>query len=162
LSRPRRENVLFQLFRGRVVHRIRVGGARWDVVAGTGAVWVSNSNDGTVERIDPRTSRVVATIRTGGHPANMRFAAESLWVDSNVGTRVFRIDPETNESTAIDVGHGAPLVLRGHGHGGVGVQPDRRRRRAHRPADETRRGDDPRRKAAGRGRDRAGRTCLVP
>lgn len=107
------DNVLFQLFRtghalgphmARVVdgtgvspdeygvlRRIRIGRLPFDVIFAAGAVWATNSADGTVSRISPARNRVVATIRTGGTPAGLSFAAGSVWVAN--GARVQRLDP---------------------------------------------------------------------
>ena len=38
------------------------------VAAGHGAVWVVNTLDGTLSRVDPRTRRVVATVDVGPAP----------------------------------------------------------------------------------------------
>jgi YVTN family beta-propeller protein len=47
---------------------------------GGGAVWVANSGDGTVSRIDPETNAVVATITIGGTPVGIAFGGETVWV----------------------------------------------------------------------------------
>jgi YVTN family beta-propeller protein len=51
-----------------------------DVAAGAGAVWATNSNDGTLVRIDPRTGKVDATIRIGRHPRGIAVGADRIWV----------------------------------------------------------------------------------
>jgi len=44
------------------------------------AVWVANSEDGTVSRIDPATKAVGATIRIGNSPRRIACGAGLLWV----------------------------------------------------------------------------------
>src|SRR6202521_5967559 len=48
-------------------------------VAGEGAVWVPNTADGSVSRIDPRTNRVVATLRIGDQPGFYHRYCEAKW-----------------------------------------------------------------------------------
>jgi YVTN family beta-propeller protein len=43
-------------------------------------VWVADSGDGTVTRIDPRTNRVLATIPVGGRPQPITIAEGRAWV----------------------------------------------------------------------------------
>jgi YVTN family beta-propeller protein len=50
------------------------------IAYGAGAVWVANSRDGTVSRIDPATSRVVATIHLGNSPRRIAVGAGKVWV----------------------------------------------------------------------------------
>ena len=47
--------------------------------AGEGAVWVPNTADGTVSRIDPAANRVTATIRIGDQPAFYHRICEEKW-----------------------------------------------------------------------------------
>ena len=47
---------------------------------GDGSVWVANSGDGTVSRVDPQTDRVVATIPVGQSPQALVVRLRSLWV----------------------------------------------------------------------------------
>ena len=50
------------------------------MAVGGGAVWVANSGDGTVSRIDPVSNTVTATIRTGNWPAGLAVNGGFLWV----------------------------------------------------------------------------------
>jgi YVTN family beta-propeller protein len=59
---------------------VRVGRGAGGVAAGAGAVWVANTLDGTVSRVDPRARRVVATIDVGGAPRSVTVGAGSVWV----------------------------------------------------------------------------------
>ena len=64
-------------------------------------MWATNHDDGTVERINPRTNKVVTRIATGGNPANLAFAFGAVWVGSNSGDTFYRIDPATNAFSAV-------------------------------------------------------------
>ena len=51
------------------------------IAVGSGSVWVSNTSDGTVSRIDPASGRVVATIPVGPNPGAIVVGEGSVWVD---------------------------------------------------------------------------------
>ncbi len=57
--------------RTRSTTTIDVGEAPSAIAVGEHAVWVANSGDGTVSRIDPATNTVVETIDVGGSPAGI-------------------------------------------------------------------------------------------
>ena len=59
---------------------IAVGDGPAAVAFGDGAVWVANSGDGTVSRIDPETYEVVKTIEVGGAPAGIALSDGRVWV----------------------------------------------------------------------------------
>jgi YVTN family beta-propeller protein len=76
------------------------------IAANENAVWIPNSGEGTVSRIDPVTNEVVATIPTGGRPAGgwngqdptaVTSNGSEVWVSVNASRAVARIDPESNE-----------------------------------------------------------------
>jgi YVTN family beta-propeller protein len=101
---------------------------------GAGAVWIPNTGDGTVSRIDPTTGRVVSTIQIGDAAALYRRVCEpygsvhsfmvtsfhvrrcdlpsavsagpsSVWVAKNDSNEIVRVDPATNRVVArTDVG----------------------------------------------------------
>jgi DNA-binding beta-propeller fold protein YncE len=108
----------------RVVATLHVGVTPGVPVIGGGFVWVPNSADGTVSKIDPRADRVVDTIRVGD-PAQLRergctppnvhdvpvgsflvrlcdtpsalaFGAGSLWAAKGDGPAIVRIDPRSD------------------------------------------------------------------
>jgi virginiamycin B lyase len=60
--------------------QIGVGDAPSAVAIGTGAVWVANTGDGTLARIDPATNEVVETIEIGNAPAGIAVADGFVWV----------------------------------------------------------------------------------
>jgi virginiamycin B lyase len=59
---------------------ITVGDEPVAVVAGGGAVWVTNRAGGTISRIDPATHEVVRTIEVGSAPAGIALARGAVWV----------------------------------------------------------------------------------
>ncbi len=59
---------------------IRVGDGPVDVAVGAGGVWVANSRDGTVSRIDPQSNRVIATIRVGHSLQGIAVGGGAVWV----------------------------------------------------------------------------------
>lgn len=96
---------------------------------GEGAVWIPNTGDGTVSRIDPKTNRVVATLRIGNQlafyhrdcegkgsvhsymgtsvhvrdcdlPSAVAVGSHALWVLKNDDNAVLRIDPNTQRVLA--------------------------------------------------------------
>jgi YVTN family beta-propeller protein len=95
---------------------IDVDRAPTSVAGGEGAVWVTNTTDGTVSRIDPATRSVRQTITVGSSPSGIAVGAGAVWVANHADGTVSRIDPETN--TVIDtiaVGNGPTAVAFGEG-----------------------------------------------
>ncbi len=97
--------------RSRVVGHVPVGRRPVALAIGHGSVWVANTDDGTVSRIDPSADAVVETIDLRGSSElvwNPTYAVDadddSVWVAAGPH-HVLRIDPATNEPFAsIDVG----------------------------------------------------------
>jgi YVTN family beta-propeller protein len=63
-----------------VAASIEVGNAPLNVAIGGGALWVTNSSDGTVSKIDADNPSHVARIRVGGSPEGIAFGGGSVWV----------------------------------------------------------------------------------
>jgi streptogramin lyase len=82
---------------------IAVGRGAWGVGVGAGSLWVVNSDDATVSRIDPISRRVIATIALGGRNLGRLIVTHGMvWVlrddyDTSRGGELIRIDPATNE-----------------------------------------------------------------
>jgi YVTN family beta-propeller protein len=51
-----------------------------DVAVGEGGVWVANSLDRTVNRIDPETGEVTTTIEIGNEPQRVAAGEGAVWV----------------------------------------------------------------------------------
>ncbi len=65
---------------GRPQTPITVGRHPASLVVGAGSVWVANSGEGTIWRIDPAANRVVAKIYVGGTPSALALDGRGLWV----------------------------------------------------------------------------------
>src|SRR3954454_16429426 len=82
---------------------VAVGRGAGAPAVGAGSVWVPNTGDGTLSRVDATTNAVTATIRYG--PAGpirdfydwAAFGDGSVWVASDEHGTVTRIDPATNQ-----------------------------------------------------------------
>jgi YVTN family beta-propeller protein len=81
-----------------VVRVIRVGAAPKAIALGEGGVWVANSGDGTVSRIDPATNTMVATIPVR-HGVDLLAVGNGMVIAgvSGQGGLRARIDPSRNE-----------------------------------------------------------------
>lgn len=82
--------------RDRFTAQYAVGRGPGAVVAGLGSVWVANTLDGTVSRVD-RQRRQVVTIDVRGAPAALALGAGSLWVADGDARSVAQVDPGTNK-----------------------------------------------------------------
>ena len=78
---PGRNDELVQLDPGSTSVRrtIEVGGRPAGVAVGAGAVWVANSRDGTVTRVDPATGDVVGTSPCARAPRTWRSQTDAFW-----------------------------------------------------------------------------------
>ena len=65
---------------GRIVASIAVGREPLAVAVGAGSIWVANTIDRTVSRIDPSSNRVTATIDVRRSPTAIAVAQGSVWV----------------------------------------------------------------------------------
>lgn len=77
------------------------------IAAGAGALWVTNSEDGTVSRVDPQTRSVVQRITVGNDPTGIAVGAGAVWVANSGGRTLARINPATDTVVKdIEVGNG--------------------------------------------------------
>ena len=60
-------------------------------------MWVSNSSDDSVSRVNPAINQVVATIPVGHRPVGLALGGGVLWVANLGDGTVLRIDPRTNQ-----------------------------------------------------------------
>jgi YVTN family beta-propeller protein len=76
-----------------------------NVAVGEGAVWMLNTEDETVSRVDPETGEVVGTVDPPGVPTDIAAGAGALWIgtspggDVNYTTEIARVDPDTGKVT---------------------------------------------------------------
>jgi peptide/nickel transport system substrate-binding protein len=90
---------------------IAVGSGPTAIAVGAGGVWVVDSLDDAVVRIDPGSRSVTATIPVGPSPAGVAFGAGSVWVANSGDGTVTRINPNTDRVQAtIRVG-GSPQAI---------------------------------------------------
>jgi YVTN family beta-propeller protein len=115
-----------------VVAQIPVKPNSYAVMAGYGAIWVTNTGKartkaaGSVQRIDPKTNTVVATIPVGVQPRFLAVGEGAVWVLNQTDGSVSRIDPKTNQvvaTIAVGVpGLGGDIAA---GEGAVWVRADK-------------------------------------
>ena len=74
---------------------VDVGNEPSAIAAGAGSVWVTNSADGTVTRIDPATL-LTTTIPVGHGPAAITMNAAGAWIANAGDDTLVRIDTHTN------------------------------------------------------------------
>lgn len=68
-----------------IAAQVPVGAAPGAVAVGEGAVWVLNSDDRTISRIDPET-KAVRTFATGATPTDLTVGGGSVWVGNGEPT----------------------------------------------------------------------------
>jgi len=96
---------------GRVGTSVPAGNAPSAIAAGAGSVWVTNSSDGTVTRIDPATL-VATTIPVGHGPAAVAVNAAGAWIANAGDDTLVRVDTRTNAvAGTAEVGDGPAAVL---------------------------------------------------
>jgi YVTN family beta-propeller protein len=104
----------------------------WPAGAGFGSVWVVDSPEHTVSRIDPATNKVVAKINLAGVRPSLAIGTDAVWVADSTKS-IKRIDPATNKVTqtitvatpsdAIAFGDGSVWLLNSSLHTLTRVQP---------------------------------------
>ena len=94
----------------RVEASVRVGTSPNAIAYGHGSLWVANTDDETLSRIDPRTREVVATIGVG--PAvDLAIGPDAVWTANGIDGTVGRVDPESGVRIAtIDLRGDDPVV----------------------------------------------------
>jgi YVTN family beta-propeller protein len=96
---------------GRPTGRVDVGNEPSAVAAGAASLWVTNSADGTVTRIDPLTL-AATTIPVGHGPDAVAVNAAGVWVANAGDDALVRINPDTGAVAAtVSVGDGPAAVL---------------------------------------------------
>ena len=98
-ERGRRERVPHRPEDGSV-ETIDVGAAGRGIAAGAGSIWISDSAQNRVIRLDPKSKGVTREIGVGSGPGALAFGAGALWVANTLDGTVSRIDPTTNAITS--------------------------------------------------------------
>ena len=75
---------------------IGVGERASAIAYGHDALWVANSGESSVTRIDPHTN-ATATIAVGSEPVAVATSADAVWVANRSDATISRIDPSTND-----------------------------------------------------------------
>jgi len=89
----------------RVAGTVTTGNGPTAVATGFGDIWVTDSFENTVSRIDP-TGVVTHTIPVGRGASAVAVGERAVWVVDSLDDTVVRIDPQTNSATrTISVGH---------------------------------------------------------
>jgi YVTN family beta-propeller protein len=95
------------------------------LAAGAGSLWVSNTEDDSVTRIDPAVAGFGSSlpIGVGDGPTGVAFGAGAVWVANTAAGTVSRIDPESNEVVeTIEIGNAPAGVAVANGVVAVSVQ----------------------------------------
>jgi DNA-binding beta-propeller fold protein YncE len=78
---------------GEVTGSVQVGVVPVGIVEHDGLLWVANSGDGTVARIDPSSGNFVGdSLRVGNAPMELGSGDAGLWVVDYEADRAYRID----------------------------------------------------------------------
>jgi YVTN family beta-propeller protein len=87
------------------------------IAIGQGGVWVANSGDGTVLRIDSSTNKVVGSAKVGHGPAAIAVGQGGVWVANALDGTVSRLDASTGTviGAAITVGSHPDAIAVGQG-----------------------------------------------
>jgi len=109
---------------GRIAAQYAVGRGPSTLAAGGGSVWVANTGDRTVSRIDRARDQTV-TIPVEEDPADIGFGAGSLWVTDRTGA-VLQISPSANRVVRrIAAGNAPSGIVAGYGALWVASEADR-------------------------------------
>jgi YVTN family beta-propeller protein len=66
------------------------------LVYGFGSLWVANSGERTVQRVNPKTHEVIQTFEVGPNPTAIALSAKNVWVANGSDGTVTEIDAATN------------------------------------------------------------------
>jgi YVTN family beta-propeller protein len=102
---------------GHVVDKVPLGNSPFSIATGLGGVWITDDEDDTVTRIDPRSANAVTATRPVGQVPDAVAAGEgAVWVANFDDDTVSRIDPQTAAMTeTIQVGRGPTGIAAGEG-----------------------------------------------
>ncbi len=107
------ENVVGMIGPGgtpKVSAAVPVGQRPTAIAPGFGSVWVTNSADNSVSRVNPRSHDQVA-IPVGTSPSGVAVGAGAVWVANSEDATVSRIDPATSRTTTVPVRPGPTGIV---------------------------------------------------
>ena len=96
---------------------IPVGNDPSAIAAGASGVWVANSGDDTIQRIDPKNGAVGKAIRVGSYPDGLAVDGRFVWVADGTDATVAKVDTESTPVKAQD------LISVGAGPAAIAVTP---------------------------------------
>ena len=86
------------------------------ITVGRDGVWLANSVNDSVSRIDPATGRVATTIAVGDEPVEVAADERGLWVANAASGTAMRVDPRHRlVAQTVDVGSGPGAIAAGSG-----------------------------------------------
>ena len=101
---------------GTIASEIPVGAAPARLAGNSDAIWVTNTDDQTVSRVDPQTNAVVQTLRVGAGPDGIAIGGGAVWVVNALDGTVSRIDPGISQVVqTVTVGNGPAAIAYGLG-----------------------------------------------
>jgi YVTN family beta-propeller protein len=95
----------------RVSAAVQVGQRPTALAEGFGSVWVTNSAEDSVSRIDARSHNNSVPIPVGASPAGVAVGAGAVWVANSEDATVSRIDPATSRTITIPVRPGPTGIV---------------------------------------------------
>jgi ABC-type transport system substrate-binding protein/DNA-binding SARP family transcriptional activator len=94
---------------------IASGGTPGGIAYGAGAVWIADTPEDLVLRIDPN-SRTVDRIPVGHHPTAVAVGDGQVWVVNQLDRTVSEVNPRARKQVGTtQVGNGASAIAYGHG-----------------------------------------------
>jgi YVTN family beta-propeller protein len=112
---------VFRAASGSPIAQAQVGTGPNAIATGSGGVWVANTDDNSVSRVDPDTNAVVQTISVGNQPSAVAVGDGFVWVANTGDGTVSQIDPGTNKVVRTIRQVGNQPVGVAYGEGGVWV-----------------------------------------
>ena len=101
---------------GHVVAQVPVSGRPAGAASGAGALWVTDSVNASLLRIDPVKRTVVDRIGVGSNPSGVTVSPGAVWVANSDDGTVSRVDPRNdNVVDRIRVGNGPTSLAYGAG-----------------------------------------------
>ncbi|MGZ8566251.1 MAG: ABC transporter substrate-binding protein [Actinomycetota bacterium] len=89
---------------------LSIHGSPGGIASGAGSIWLTDTQAGSLLKVDPYTHAVVDTIPIGGGAGGVAFGAGSVWVVASDAGQVDRVDPTGRVVARIGVGNGPSAV----------------------------------------------------
>ena len=93
-------------------HAVTLDGRPSALAVASGAVWIADSADETVSRVDPASETVDDRIQVRGEPGSLAAGGGAVWAASTLGSTIERIDTRTDTVTqTVRLGNAKPVSL---------------------------------------------------